>query len=165
MRYLRSAWAGAVGLATLIAFAIPLAAQSPVNLHGVYQEVSLTSSAAVVTVQQPASGAREVTFEGAVIYCSVTCIVTLEMNGTAATTTSGTVIKLNTKAPTAKAVVFTSSNVGVGTVIQKYESPAGISKSGLSLGVISGTQQNITLRTDSITGTVRILLMWSEPSL
>jgi len=150
-------------LSIALSLSLARAAESPPNLHGVYQEVSLSGTAAVITVQQPVSGAREVTFEGAVIYCSAACVLTLEINGTPATATAGTVIKLNTKAPTARAVVFTSSNVGVGTVVGKYESPTGIAKSGLSLGVVTGTAQNFTLRTNAITATVRILLMWSEP--
>jgi hypothetical protein len=137
------------------------------RLYGSYSEATPSGAAVVVTIQQPSTGARQVQFEGAVVYCSVACVPSLEINGTAATATAGTVIKLDTRAPTATAAVFTGSDVGAGTVINRYPIAAGgqtdILKSGLTLGVSTGVRQNLTIRTDAISGNVHILLMWSEP--
>ena len=141
---------------------------SPITrIYATYQEATPSTSAVVLTVQQPTSAPRQITFEGATVYCSVACVPTLEMNGAAATTTAGTSVKLDTRAPTAASVVYTASNVGVGTVLNKYAVSAGsglsIIKSGLVLGATATAHGNITIRTDSISGTMRILLMWSEP--
>jgi hypothetical protein len=137
------------------------------RLYGSYSEATPTGAAVVVTIQQPSTGARQLVFEGGTIFCSVPCVPALEMNGTAATATPAGVIKLDTRAPSATAGVFTGSDVGAGTVINRYPIAAGgqtdILKSGLTLGVSTGVRQNLTIRTDAISGTVRILLMWSEP--
>ena len=138
------------------------------RLYAVYYEVTPSTAAAILTVQQPASAPRQITFQGAVVYCSVACIPAIEINGAAATTTTGTTAtKLDTRAPAASSAVFTASNVGSGTVIGKYPVSAGsqifITPSGLALGANVAAHQNLTIRTDSITGDVHILLMWSEP--
>jgi hypothetical protein len=143
-------------------------AQTPTTrLYGSYSEATPSGAAVVVTIQQPSTGARQLVFEGATIYCSVACVPALEINGAAATATAGTATKLDTRAPAATAAVFTGSDVGAGTVINRYPIAAGgqttIFKAGLTLGVSTGVRQNLTIRTDSISGTVRILLMWSEP--
>ena len=153
----------------VLAVAIRLLAQSTTTtrLYATYHEVTPNGAAVVVTVQQPSTGARQLVFEGATIYCSVACVPALEVNGTAATVTAGTLIKLDTRAPSATAAVFTGSDVGAGTVINRYPVAAGqqisIAKSGLLLGVDSGSKHNLTIRTDSISGTVRVSLAWSEP--
>jgi hypothetical protein len=145
----------------------PTAPAGTTRLYAIYQEFSLSTSAAVLTVQQPASSPRQITFEGAVVYCSVACVPSLEMNGTVATVTGVTPVRLDTRAPAATSTAYTGSDSTGGTVIGKYSVAAGqqlgITKSGLTLGVGSGVHQNLTIRTDAISGTVRILLMWSEP--
>lgn len=156
----------------LLLTCVVLSAQSTptptTRLYAVYYEVSPSTAHAVLTIQQPTSTPRQITFQGAVVYCSVACIPAIEINGAAATTTTGTTAtKLDTRAPAASSAVFTASNVGSGTVIGKYPVSAGsqifITPSGLALGANVAAQQNLTIRTDSITGDVHILLMWSEP--
>ena len=154
----------------VLATAALLCAQSTptTRLYAVYYEVSPSTAAAVLTVQQPTSAPRQITFQGAVVYCSVACVPAIEINGAAATTTTGTTAtKLDTRAPAASSAIFTASNVGSGTVIGKYPVSAGsqifITPSGLALGANVAAHQNLTIRTDSITGDVHILLMWSEP--
>jgi hypothetical protein len=138
-----------------------------VRLYATYSEATPSGAAYVVTVQQPATAPRQITFEGATIYCSVACNPTLEINGGVATTTVGTALKLDSRAPAAASAVFTASNSTAGTVISKYTLAVGqtldIVKSGLTLGATAAARQNLTIRTDAISGTVHILLMWSEP--
>lgn len=145
----------------------PSAPAGTTRLYAVYQEFTLSTSAAVLTVQQPTSAPRQITFEGAVVYCSVACVPSLEINGTVATVTGVTPVKLDTRGSAATSTAYTGSDSTGGTVIGKYSVAAGqqlgITKSGLTLGVGSGVHQNVTIRTDAISGTARILLMWSEP--
>jgi hypothetical protein len=145
----------------------PSAPAGTTRLYATYQEFTLSTSAAVLTVQQPTSAPRQITFEGAVIYCSVACVPSLEINGTVATVTAVTPIKMDSRAPAATSTAYTGSDSTGGAVVGKYSVSAGgqigITKSGLTLGVGSGVHQNVTIRTDAISGTVHILLMWSEP--
>jgi len=127
------------------------------------KQTSLSGAAEVVTVQQPVSGARTVSFIGAYVDCSVACNITLERDGTAATATALTVVALNSGTPAATA--WSSSDVGTGTVLARYKIPAtGGLPINLAMKSMSGanTAKNLTLRTDSITGTVTITVVWTE---
>jgi hypothetical protein len=75
------------------------------------------SAATTVTIQQPASSTQNINLDEAVVYCSVACTVTQAANGTAATSTAGTVTPiLPTPLATVVPVTFwTTSNVGTGT--------------------------------------------------
>lgn len=130
----------------------------------VMAEDSLTAAASVVTIQPPSSdAARTVRFVGAYVYCSVQCDVTLERDGSAATTTSMTVVGLNSSVPASKTLAFRSSNVGAGMALGKYTVPAGGTQV-IDLGqlVLHGSGGNVTLRTNSITGTARVAIQFSE---
>ena len=159
-------------LVIVLAVASRLPAQTApttTRLYGAYTSATPSTAAVVVTIQQPATVAarRQIQFEGAVLYCSVACSIGLEADGTAATATTGTTTKLDTRAPIAASGVFTGSDVGSGTVLNVYELAAGqqinVTKTGLLLGVDTGTRHNLTFRTNSISGTVHVLIMWSEP--
>ena len=78
--------------------------------------VALVAAGTSATVQQPATGSVPVQLENAIVYCSVACQVTQSRDGTAATTTAGTVralapIPANAPPPFN---FFTASNVGAG---------------------------------------------------
>src|SRR5690242_4256563 len=78
-----------------------------------FKQTALAGTAEVITVQQPASGAKNVSFVAAYVDCSAVCTITLERDGTAATTTALTVVQVNPDfnvAATANA--FSASNVG-----------------------------------------------------
>ena len=131
-----------------------------------YNEAVLAGTASVVTVQQPASNsARIVRFVAASLYCSAACDVTLERNGTAATTTALTPTPINTTTSAAKAKAFSASNVGAGTVLSKYSLVAG-GTMVIDLAVMNlsgtGTTKNLTFRTSAITGTARITVQFNE---
>lgn len=126
----------------------------------------LTATAAIVTVQQPASGgAGVVRFSGLYIYCSVACNFTLERTGTAATATAATPVPLNSTTTAARTTAFTASNVGSGTTLGTYSLLASTSKSFDLAGVAlfgNGTAKNFTVRTNAITGTVQVVIQFKE---
>src|SRR5574342_237649 len=79
------------------------------------KQTSLSGAAEVITVQQPASNAKTVSFIGAYVDCSVACTITLERDGSAATATTLTPVALNSG--TATATAWSGSDVGAGTVL------------------------------------------------
>lgn len=138
-------------------------AQGPRGNYTYQKSTSLSGAAETVTIHLPSSaGSRTVKFVGASVYCSVACTATLARDGTAPTTTAGTVVKLNSTDSTASAVPYHTSNVGAGTTIKTYTIPAAseipieFDLKGLKLG------ENVTLSTNSITGDVRIFFQWQE---
>ncbi len=132
----------------------------------VYHFIDLAAAASTLTVQQPATGANKVTFDSAVLYCENSCVVTLERDGTAATTTAATEVTLDetiNTAPTATA--FSTSNVGAGTTIIVYRMAAGVT---LTIDMTNikmsgnGITKNVSLRTASTTGEISRTLVWVE---
>ncbi len=103
-----------------VAFAI-LAANLLVTLHAqeFYYVAAHSGTADAVTVQQPATGAKNVRFRGALVSCSANCTITLSQNGAAATTTALAPTPLNLSPPSATKA-FSASNVGAGTTIRTY---------------------------------------------
>lgn len=153
-------------LSILSILAITLLAQNITQpKYLVYKETTLSSAAEVITVQQPASGGKIVNFTDAYIYCSVACNPTIEINGTAASATTLAVIPLSNTLNASPTTAWSASNAGVGTVVGKFSIAAGIpyplDLSGMRMQGNSNTT-NMTVRTDSITGTVRIQIRWIE---
>lgn len=126
---------------------------------------ALSGAAEVVTVQLPATGTNTVNFLGAWVDCTVACTLTVERNGAAATSTTLAVNNINPGQTAAAATGWSSSNVGTGTVISRIGIAAG---GGVSIDLTkirmtgNGTGQNLTIRTNSITGTVNITIVHSE---
>lgn len=138
--------------------------------------LALSAAGTAVTIQQPSSGAQEVVIENAVVYCSVACTVSFAANGTAATTTAGTVRALLPALMTTPAPFnfFTASNVGAGTAQGGVINiPAGgtttvcFGTSGSGCAATNtanytlpagGTGTNFTVSIASLTGTVNITL-------
>lgn len=157
-------------LATFVLFISTLSAQTT-NPYDQYfsatKTTSLTAAAETLTVQHTVDKQRNVTFISGYMYCSVACTVTLSRSGTAATTTANSVVALNPNnvfVQTNQALAFNTSNVGAGTTIIVYQLPAGsfmtidLSKFELSGGVAD----NLTMGTNSITGTAVLQLTWQE---
>jgi hypothetical protein len=130
----------------------------------VLRTATLSNSAEAVTIQQPSSGGKRVNFRSAWIDSTVDVEVTIERNGTAASSTSTTPVAVNPPG-TATVSAYHTSNVGPGTVISRFTCKAGpvctVDISAVSQ-VGSGTSKNFTLRTSSITGTVHIGIQWVE---
>ena len=130
----------------LLAAACPLAA---IEYNVTYDVTSGTSN--VITIQQPATGARTVQGKFVEVYCSVTCDVEVERDGTAATGTEATIVAVNRNAvnTTPKFKAYHTSNVGEGTTLYLRPVPTGGS---IVLGMESifltgnGTAKNWTIR-------------------
>jgi hypothetical protein len=130
----------------MFSLAIPLLSQTPVQNANpciqaacffATQSATVASSGAItLTIQQPVQGARQVSFWQAIVQCpGQSFTINQTQNGAAATATAGTAtallpiqyINAGTTPVTAKALVFTSSNVGSGTIVsplQTYSSGA-----------------------------------------
>lgn len=145
------------------------------------QSATVASSGSIVlTIQQPAAGARQVSFWQAIVQCpGQSFTIGQAQNGTAATATAGSASALipiqyinnGTTPVSVAAKIFTSSNVGGGTAVspvQTYSSgtvPV-LDLSQRTMGIPpSGTSFNysITLTntgTGNCTGTIGIY--WAE---
>lgn len=150
-----------------ILFLLPLAALAAdqVGVYSLYQEASLTSAAQSLTVQQIASGTRDIQFKTASMWCNQATTFTLAINGTAATSTTATPTQIF--GPVATATGWTASNVGAGTTVMKYDFLAGANEKVIDLSDFkilrgAGTGANLTISTTSITATCRISIKWSE---
>jgi len=128
-------------------------------------ETTLSASSGVLTIQLPAGANKRVYLQSANFWCSAACTITQERNGTAATATVLATVPLNTTG-TPTAVVYSASNVGVGSGLPKIDLSAGNgSYADLSFSTFqknSPTVQNYTLRTSVMTGTVRLSILWGE---
>lgn len=129
-------------------------------------DVSLSSAATTLTIQQPAANAKQVTLEAAVVYCSAACSLTQSQNGAAATATAGTVTGLLPFGPPATATVWTGSNVGSGTAAGGIIHLAAGQSLTLDLSLIklgnTGSGTNYSLAIASVTATVNLTLVWRE---
>ncbi len=153
-----------LSLLACIALASSLAAQQPKRERfSAYKATTLSGAAEVVTIQQPAASARDVFFEYAILYCSVVCTIELEIDGTAATSTTLTPI-VETYG-TATATAWSGSNVGNGTTLYEYNLAAGETITVDLTGQFmegNGTANNLSFRTNSITGDAKIGVFWWE---
>lgn len=137
-----------------------------------YRTASLSAAAETVTIHQSgtAVSVRKAYLDAASIYCSVPCVVTLERSGAAPTTTELTPVALNNwgsgVTPSTTVKVYHTSNVGAGTAVAAYPVPADstlvLDLHGMVLAGGTSTTRNVTLKTDSITGVVRLVLKWRE---
>ena len=126
---------------------------------------SLSSSADTLTVQAPPAPMRgkAVQMRTALVSCSVPCTITLSQNGTPATTTVLAVTPLNLSSGSTS-VAFSASNVGAGTTVRAYTLTSAndyaIDLSQFSLG----PNGNLSLATNSITGTTNLSIFFTETS-
>lgn len=126
-----------------------------------------SASTTALTIQQPATGARRITFgsptiPSASIYCATAQTATVKWNGTAATSTAGTEAKLPGTTKASGVTVWTASNVGAGTTGPVYNVAAGATFNIFDLSWISfgatGTATNVTIATS---GTCTITFYYS----
>jgi hypothetical protein len=149
-------------------FSLKFMVADEVGPYIAYHESSLSSSSDKVTVQQIVNGYRDLQPLTASMWCSVAATFTLSRTGTAASATSLTAIPLNTWSPSSpSATSWSASNVGTGTVIRKYDFAAGAPEIVIDLADFlilrnAGTTGNISIGTNSVTGTCRINIVWKE---
>jgi hypothetical protein len=104
-------------------------------------------------------------FESGDAYCTAAFTVQFSQNGTAATTTAGTVIGVNGASTTNTPLAFFASNVGAGTTLRRYYGVAGqtilFDLSDFFLGLNAGTGRNLSMAIISTPGaTCRGQMQW-----
>lgn len=123
-----------------------------------------TTGAEDITIQQPATGSRNVYLEIVNLYCTVAAVVELEKDGTAATATALASVAIGRSTATATAKAFSASDVGAGTKVSQFRLKASIPLS-LDMGDIlmqgDGTGINYTLKSDC-TGDGEYYIRWRE---
>src|SRR5205823_1118990 len=140
--------------------ALPVFAQQPTyQIYPNYtasRDVTLSAAAEVVTIQAPgtsgAQSAKTLYLKSASITCAVSCDVTVERDGTAASTTALTINPLNRLDAASVASAFRSSNVGSGTVLSVVTVAAGTTARYDLSGKTLNAAENFTFRTSSVTG-------------
>jgi hypothetical protein len=130
-------------------------------------DVALTATALTFTIQQPATGAKSVALETAIVYCSVDYNITQAQNGTAASATAATPVSINSPTGSVVTKFFTASNVGAGTTIPGLlhgtaglTLPIDLSKISFPSTGIGTTNYSITI--PAVTGTCNITVIGSE---
>ena len=148
---------------TLLLFAIGTVVGWGQITYTVSKTTVLSGSAEVITVQQPATGAKIVGFVGVYIDSTATCAITIERNGTAATSTTLIPAKVNPDQTAPVATGWSASNVGTGTVIT-VATVNGFFYQDLSKVYLygNGTSKNLTVRTGSCSATVDIVITFTE---
>lgn len=147
----------------ILLLAVCLPAFSQYADYTAFDERNLTAAAGAVTIQQPASPTRTARIRGASIYCSVACTATLEHNTTGATTTAFATSSASPGLAASTILARHTSNVAVGTVVNKYSVSAGETKVIDSTMILQPTAGlSFTLRVATMTGTIRITWQWVE---
>lgn len=116
-----------------------------------------SASTTALTLQQPAANARQITIgdsnnAGASVYCASASTATVSWNGSAATATAGTEVKLPGTQQPSGMTIWTASNVGGGTTGPVYNMAAGgtlnLSFTWFMLGT-QGPGTNLTISTSN----------------
>lgn len=159
-------------LAVPTLWAVRATAQGYISEYYINREVTLAGGPSVVTIQIGAAATLNLKFKIAQLWISTGSLeFTIERNGTAATTTTQAIQKINDGAawvPTSIAQAFHTSNVGVGAVVGMkqtvYSGNSGlpIDMSSIVLEKANATVRNLSIRTANFTGTVRTSIMWEE---
>jgi len=156
-------------LSILAALAFSAFAQPQLRWAATTGDVTLSSAGTTATVQQQSTNPAQILLDQAVVYCSVACTVTQAANGTAATTTAGTVTPIlpNQLNITVPVNFYTASNVGGGTAqggavhlgaggtVVLCFTPSCGNPAQVTIGT-GGTATNYSIVISSITGTTNI---------
>lgn len=134
-------------------------------------DVSLSGAGTTATVQKTATNTVLVTIDKITVYCSVACNVTQAANGTAATTTAGTITPVLPDSPSGLLPFnfYTASNVGTGTdqggiihipagqtVTVCLSTSCGNGQNVVLGAALGGVGTNYSVLVSSITGTANI---------
>lgn len=132
----------------------------------IFRATTLAAAAEKLTVQQPATGSKNVYFVSASVYCSVACTATMSRDGTAASTTTLTPVAISGIGTATTATGYRSSNVGSGTAISVDHVVAAGSTVVFDLSGVqlrgNGTTKNFSVETNAITGDTKIQIIWRE---
>lgn len=127
----------------------------------------VTTTASVVTIQQPTSAAKSVTLESCVVYCANACVITQAQNGTAASATAGTLRALTNTSGSIVTKFWTASNVGGGTAVAgTFHLAAGstvvLDLTKISLPKSNSGAVNYSVTATSASGVTNITMYGSE---
>ena len=157
----------------LLLFSPFLSLSSPAQTNypkfSAFKETTASAAAEVITLQLPARAGKRAELGQLVVYCTVDTTITIEVNGTTATTPDSveiTPIQLNLPGSTAVAKAYSTSNSTGGTVLDKItlfgESTLTLNLSDAVLPANQSTPKNITIRLAAFTGTSRVKISWWE---
>ena len=138
------------------------------NVYTTSHAFTLSTSAAVLTIQQPAATANTVEVLFVRLETSADLVFELERNGTAATATATTEVGTSANNPTATATAFHTSDVGNGTTIDTILVQSDVEKTvdmvPYNVWLVGvGTTKNFSVRSaSSASSTVRITIGWRE---
>jgi hypothetical protein len=162
---------GVVGLLFLLSV---IASAQVGTFHAPVSATVAASASTTLTIQQPASGAKSVTFIAAIVQCPGQSFAVQQLyNGTGATATTLTTIPMMTTSTntTSVATAWSASNVGFGTVLMStltYTAGAiaviDLTKPGATMSG-NGINQNYSVtvtNTGSSSCTATLDVIWQE---
>jgi hypothetical protein len=129
--------------------------------------VALSGAGATATLQRASGTTKSITLDTATVYCSVACTITQSQNGTAASSTAGSIRGVNPSSGAASSATFwTASNVGAGTSIGApitCDAACTVSIDLSKVIIPAGTTNfNYSITISSITGNYSIGFMHKE---
>ena len=135
-----------------------------VTLHGqaTNNRYIATANTTALTVQQPATDAKQVRFTTASAFCSVASTATWSWNGTAATATTLTPKRVPQTFLPASATAWSGSNVGAGTTGVVYNVPAGQTFPWDISHIVMGNQGTSTNLSLTTSNSCTITMEWLE---
>lgn len=158
-----------LGMALLLPFPTHAPAQTNYPKYSVYKESAKTAATEVITLQLPTRASKRAELGQLVVYCTADTTITIEINGSTATTPDSVAITpqvVNLPSYTPVAQAYSSSNSTGGTILDKYtlfgDSVLSINLMDVVLPVNQSLPKNITVRATAFTGTIRVRMTWSE---
>ena len=144
-----------IRLLILILLCAPLFAE---GIYSVERKVSLSTSAEVITLQNPAGGKRT-TFEYASVYCSAAVEFTEEYDGTVS---GGTTLTVNRRARDGAGTVTATHTTTIAStnVLQRHKCTAASTYVFKPQALKGG--EELTIRTESATADIIIQVQWHE---
>lgn len=154
-------------LAAILSCWIAHAQSNVLNVYTATCDTTPSAAATACTVQQPASGARNVEFVEAFISTAAATDITFTCNGTAASGTAVTPLPNNPAvASAAVATAWHTSNAGTGTACGPTIPLSASAATTLNISDYqlrgNGTTKNFTIRASSLTGRIVIVIKWRE---
>lgn len=158
-----------LGLALFLPSPTPAPAQTTYPKFSAYKESTKSAATEVITLQLPARASKRAELGQLVVYCTADTTITIEINGSTATTPDSVAITpqiINLPSYTPVAQAYSSSNSTGGTVLDKYtlygDSLLSLNLMDVVLPVNQSLPKNITVRATAFTGTIRVRMTWSE---
>lgn len=158
-----------LGMALLLPFPTSSPAQTTYPKYSIYKESAKTAATEVITLQLPTRASKRAELGQLVVYCTADTTITIEINGSTATTPASVAITpqvVNLPSYTPVAQAYSTSNSTGGTILDKYtlfgDSVLSINLADVVMANNQPLPKNITIRATAFTGTIRVRMTWSE---